>query len=101
MDTLNLVYPGCMGVYLTEAGHLVAFYRKKGALKAGLSVKQGIEASQILAEIPTWMGNLAKLTMQAVSIQEASDMFVGLKRLEKENYRKAWCNVVKQPPIIS
>ena len=50
MDTLKLAYPGCTRVYLDEAAHLIAFYRKKGAAKAGLSVEQGMEACQILAD---------------------------------------------------
>ena len=39
MDTLNLAYPGCTGVYLANAGHLVAFYRKKTKPGAGLSLE--------------------------------------------------------------
>ena len=29
IDTLNHAYPGCTGVYLGEAGHMLAFYGKK------------------------------------------------------------------------
>ena len=78
MDTLNLAYPGCTGVYLAEAGHPVAFYGRKGAAQVGLSIEQGMEVCQILADIPIWMGNLAKLTVQAVSLQETNDLEVGL-----------------------
>ena len=60
MHTLNLAYSGCTGVYLMNAGHLVAFYGKKMKPGAGLSLKQGMEACQLVTEIPTWMGNLAK-----------------------------------------
>ena len=59
MDTLNLVYLGCTGVYLTEAGHLIAFYGKKTKPGAGLSLEQGMDACQLVAEIPTWIGSLA------------------------------------------
>ena len=55
MDTLNLAYPGCTGVYLANAGHLVAFYGKKTKPGAGLSLKQGMEACHLVTEIPTWM----------------------------------------------
>ena len=44
MDTLNLAYPGCTGVYLANAGHLVAFYGKKTKPGAGLNLEQGMEA---------------------------------------------------------
>ena len=56
--------------------------------KGVLSIKQGMEACHIVAEIPTWMGNLAKFTVWTVSLREANDLVVGLKRLEKENYQK-------------
>ena len=56
VDTLNQAYPGCTGLYLDVAGHMVAFYGKKGHSKAGLLQEQGIQASQAIATIPTWMG---------------------------------------------
>ena len=59
MDTLNLAYPGCTGMYLANAGHLVAFYGKKTKPGAGLSLEQGMEACHLVTEIPTWMGSLA------------------------------------------
>ena len=67
-DTLNLAYPGCTGVYLAESGHLVAFYGKKNATGVELSVEQGMEACQVMAEIPSWMGKLAKFKVRAVSL---------------------------------
>ena len=30
LNTLNLTYPGCTGVFLTEPGHVIAFYGCKG-----------------------------------------------------------------------
>ena len=81
-DTLNLAYPGCTGVYLTESGHLVAFYGKKNAPRVELSVEQGMEACQIITEISMWMGKLAKFKVWAVSLQEATDIVNGLKRLK-------------------
>ena len=83
MDTLNLAYPGCMGVYLTDAGHLVAFYGKKTKPVAGLSLKQGMEACRLVAEIPTWMRNLVKYTVCAISTNEVQELVQGLKWLEK------------------
>ena len=53
MDTLNLAYPGCTGLYLANAGNLVAFYGKKMKPGAGLSLKQGMEACHLVTEIPT------------------------------------------------
>ena len=34
MEILNQAYPGCTGLYLDVAGHMVAFYGKKGHSKA-------------------------------------------------------------------
>ena len=90
MDTLNFAYPGCTGVYLAQASHLVAFYGKKGATQMGLSIEQDMEVCHVIAKIPTWMDSLAKFMVWVVSLQEADDLVVGLKRLEKENYRKVW-----------
>ena len=56
VETLNQAYPGCTGLYLDVAGHMVAFYGKKGHSKVGLLQEQGIQASQAIATIPTWMG---------------------------------------------
>ena len=66
MDTLNLAYPGCTGVYLANAGYLVAFYGKKTKPGAGLSLEQGMEACCLVTEISTWMGSLAKYTVHAI-----------------------------------
>ena len=30
IDSLNQAYPGCTEGYLSKAGHILAFYRKKG-----------------------------------------------------------------------
>ena len=88
MDTLNLAYPGCTGVYLANAGHLVTFYGKKMKPGANLSLKQGIEACCLVTEIPTWMGSLAKYTVHVISTTEAQELIQGLKHLEKEDFCK-------------
>ena len=79
MDTLNLAYPGCMGVYLANAAHLVAFYGIKMKPGASLSLKQGMEACHMVTEIPTWMGSLGKYTVCAISTTEAQELVQGLK----------------------
>ena len=56
IDTLNLAYPGCTGMYLDVAAHMLAFYGKKTNPRAGLLQNQGIIASKAIANIPTWMG---------------------------------------------
>ena len=89
VDMLNMAYPGCTGVYLTKAGHVIAFYRKKGTPKTGLTLEQVMEACRILSEIPRWMGRLAKYMVWALSLDEAKDLVAGLKRLERENLREA------------
>ena len=61
VDTLNQAYPGCTGVYLSDAGHILAFYGKRGAPNAGLTLEQGMEACMIIQEIPRWMGSLTQV----------------------------------------
>ena len=89
LDTLNLTYPGCTGIFLTEPGHAIAFYGRKGSVRAGLMVEQSTEACKLIASIPVWMGFAAKIKARAISLQEANDMIVGLKRLDKEDLKKA------------
>ena len=89
MEILNHAYPGCMGLYLDVAGHMVAFYGKKGHSKAGLLHEQGREASQAIAMIPTWMGYPATWRVRCVSVTEASEIVTACKRLERENWRQA------------
>ena len=45
MEILNQAYPRCTGLYLDVAGHMVAFYGRKGHSKAGLLPEQVIQAS--------------------------------------------------------
>ena len=56
IDAINHAYPGCTGMYLDVAGHMLAFYRKKTNPRAGLLHDQGVIASKAIANIPTWMG---------------------------------------------
>ena len=60
IDALNHAYPGCTGLYLDVASHMLAFYRKKTNPRAGLLHDQGIIASRAISNIPTWMGYFAK-----------------------------------------
>ena len=89
IDALNRTYPGCTGMYLDMAGHMLAFYGKKTNPRAGLLHDQGIIASKAIANIPTWMGYLARWRVRCVSISEASEILAGCKRLEKESLRQA------------
>ena len=88
VDTLNQAYPGCTGVYLSDTGHILAFYGKRGAPNAGLTLEQGMEACMIIQEIPQWMGSLAQVKVRAVSLQEAKEILAGLKHLEKETLKR-------------
>ena len=88
LEVLNRTYPGCMGVYLDRAGHMLAFYGWKGGSKGGLIQVVAIEASHAVAEIPTWMGLTARWKVRCVSLAEANDTLAGCKRLEKENRRR-------------
>ena len=60
IDTLNRAYPGCTGMYLDVAIHMLAFYGKKTNPRAGLLHDQGVIASKAIANIPTWMGYFAR-----------------------------------------
>ena len=73
------------GVYLDRAGHMLAFYGRKGGSKAGLIQDVAIEAGHAVTEIPTWMGLTARWKVRCVSLTEANDILAGCKRLEKEN----------------
>ena len=45
MEVINGVYPGCTGMYLNRAGHMLAFYGQKGSTRAGLIQDVAIEAA--------------------------------------------------------
>ena len=87
LKALNQAYPGCTGVYLDRAGHMLAFYGRKVGSKAGLIQEVAIEAGHAVTEIPTWMGLTARWKVRCVSLAEANDILAGCKRLEKENRR--------------
>ena len=85
IDTINCTYPGCTGMYLVMAGHMLAFYGKKTNPRAGLLLGQAIAASKAIANIPDWMGYFARWRVRCVSISEANEILAGCKRIEKEN----------------
>ena len=45
MEVINKAYPGCTGMYLDRAGHMLAFYGRKDSMRAGLIQEVAIEAS--------------------------------------------------------
>ena len=89
IDTINCAYPGCTGMYLDMAGHMLVFYGKKTNPRAGLLLGQAVTASKAIANIPTWMGYFARWRVWCISISEASEILAGCKRIEKENLRRA------------
>ena len=89
IDTINRAYPGCTGMYLGVAGHMLAFYGKKTNPRAGLLLGQAVAASKAIVNIPTWMGYFARWRVRCISISEAGEILVGCKRIEKENLRRA------------
>ena len=89
INTINCAYPGCTGMYLGVAGHMLAFYGKKTNPRAGLLLSQTVVASKVIVNIPTWMGYFARWRVRCISISEASEILVGCKRIEKENLRQA------------
>ena len=93
IDCINRAYPGCTGMYLGVAGHMLAFYGKKTNPRAGLLLNQTIAASNAIADIPTWMGHYATWRVKCISISEAGEILTGCKRIEKriekESLRRA------------
>ena len=89
IDAINHTYPGCTGMYLDVAGHMLAFYGKKTNPRAGLLHDPGAIASKAIADIPTWVGYFTRWRVQCVSVSEASEILAGCKRLEKEHWRQA------------
>ena len=59
MEVINRAYPGCTGMYLDRAGHMLAFYGRKGSKRAGVIQDVVIKASQAMGQLPTWMGYIA------------------------------------------
>ena len=45
IDIINRAYPGCTGMYLDRVGHMLAFYGRKGSMRASLIQDVTIEAS--------------------------------------------------------
>ena len=88
MEVINRAYPGCTGMYLDRAGHMLAFYGRKGSTRAGLIQDVAIKASQAMGELPTWMGYTARWRVRCVSLAEANEILAGCKGLEKENRRQ-------------
>ena len=74
IDCINRAYPGCTGMYLGVAGHMLAFYGKKMNAKAGLLLDQAITGSKAIASLPTWMGYFATWRVKCISIPEASEI---------------------------
>ena len=100
IDMLNQAYPGCTGVYLGEAGHMVAFYGKKANSKASLIHDEAVVASKAILEIPTWMGHFARWRVKCESVSVVSEIVVGCKRLERENLRWAHLELQKRISMI-
>ena len=71
IDCINRAYPGCTGMYLGVAGHILAFYGKKTNPRAGLLLDQAVTASKAIANIPTWMGYFATWRVKCISTSEA------------------------------
>ena len=88
IDCINRAYPGCTGMYLGVAGHMLAFYGKKTNPRAGLLLDQAITTSKAIANIPTWMGYFATWRVKCISTSEAGEILAGCKRIEKESLRR-------------
>ena len=89
INCINRAYPGCTGMYLGVAGHMLAFYGKKMNPRAGLLLDQAVTASKAIANIPTWMGYFATWQVKCISTSEVGEILAGCKRIDKENLRRA------------
>ena len=87
INSINHAYPGCTGMYLGVAGHMLAFYGKKTNPRAGLLLNQAITASKAIANIHTWMGYFATWRVKCISTSEVGEILVGCKRIKKESLR--------------
>ena len=81
MEVINRAYPGCTGLYLDRAGHMLAFYGQKGSMRAGLIQDVTIEASQAVGELPTWMGYTTWWRVRCISLVEANEILAGCTSL--------------------
>ena len=84
-EVINRAYPGCTGIYLDRAGHMLAFYGQKGSTRASLIQDVMIEASRAVGELPMWVEYTAQWRVRCVILTEANEILAGCKRLEKEN----------------
>ena len=75
-------------MYLDRAGHMLAFYGRKGSTRACLIQDVTIKASRAVGELPMWIGYTARWRVRCVSLTEANEILAGCKRLEKENRRQ-------------
>ena len=87
INCINRAYPGCTGMYLGVAGHMLAFCGKKTNPRAGLLLDQAITTSKVIVNIPTWIGYFAMWRVKCISISEAGEILAGCKRIEKESLR--------------
>ena len=71
-----------------RAGHMLAFYGRKGGSKAGLIQDVALEAGCAVAEIPTWIGLTVKWKVRCVSLSEANAILARCKEFEKEIQRR-------------
>ena len=88
MEVINRAYPGCTGMYLDRASHMLAFYGRKGSMRAGLIQDVAIKAGRAVGELPMWMGYTTRWRVRCISLAEANKILTGCKRLEKENRRR-------------
>ena len=76
-------------MYLDRDGHMLAFYGKKGAHKAGLILEVAVEASRAIYNLREWAGYPARWRSRVVSLVEANVTLAGCKQLKRERYRQA------------
>ena len=56
MEAINCAYSGCTGMYLGKDGHMLAFYGRKGSVRADLMQDVAVEVCWAVSRLPTWMG---------------------------------------------
>ena len=98
LKALNHAYPGCTGVYLDRGGHMLAFYGRKGSPKAGLIQEVATEAGHAVAEIPTWMGLIAKWRVKCVSSPKPKISWLGARDSNRRLKGESVCNIGSDSP---
>ena len=101
MEVINRAYPGCTGMYLDRAGHMLAFYGQRGSTRAGLIQDVVIKAGRAVGELPTWMGYTARWRVRCVSLAEANEILPGARGWRRRTGGENVCSFKNCLPLCT